>query len=306
MPAPAPVSFKNVASDQSSSLQHSRLSLRVLSLSSSFPHRPHILFYFIFAFRRVASMAPTFVHVVIAALVASAAAVNAESHTIRFDNQCGKGTPQLIMGGTVVSNGSDWTSSGPASSGIAYLQTGECLFNGEHCALIEMTLGNPTCPGCGSSTDISLIPPHTLNVPVAFSYFNGCDGQGASCNNAQCSTAFFVSDDNQVQVACQVDNVNLLITFCGDGATSSATSEPAAPTTSSTLSPTSSASAHESNGPTSSSTLPESPASSSIAPAPASSSIATVSASSVTLASTSSPVASAPGGQFCHRFHLRA
>lgn len=25
---------------------------------------------------------------------------------------------------------------------------------------MEMTLGNPTCPGCGSSTDISLIDPY--------------------------------------------------------------------------------------------------------------------------------------------------
>ncbi|ETW80969.1 hypothetical protein HETIRDRAFT_181235 [Heterobasidion irregulare TC 32-1] len=200
-------------------------------------------------------MAPTFVYIVIVAIAASAAAVNAESHTIRFDNQCGRGTPQLIFGGHVVSNGSDWTSSGPASSGIAYLQTGECLFNGEHCALLEMTLGNPTCPGCGSSTDISLIPPHALNVPVSFRqvYFNGCDGQGAACNSANCNTAFFVSDDNQVQVACQEDNVDLLITFCGNGATSSATSEPANAPTPSSFPTSSPASPHESPEPTSSS-----------------------------------------------------
>ena len=34
------------------------------------------------------SMAPTFVCIVIAAIIASAATVNAESHTIRFNNQC--------------------------------------------------------------------------------------------------------------------------------------------------------------------------------------------------------------------------
>ncbi|KAI0044979.1 glycopeptide [Auriscalpium vulgare] len=165
-------------------------------------------------------MAPTFITLFLSVLLAGSAVVNAESHTIRFDNQCGKGTPTLIIGGHVVSNGSDFTSSGPASSGIAYLQTGQCLFNGENCALTEFTLGNPTCAGCGSSVDISLIPPHALNVPTAFSFFNGCDGQGASCSTPDCSTAFFKPDDNQVQVACQTDNVDLLITFCGGGSSS--------------------------------------------------------------------------------------
>lgn len=39
------------------------------------------------------------------------------------------------------------------SSGI------ECGYNGENCLLVEMTLGNPTVPGGGSSTDISAISP---------------------------------------------------------------------------------------------------------------------------------------------------
>ncbi|KAH9957349.1 hypothetical protein BC827DRAFT_1226439 [Russula dissimulans] len=107
--------------------------------------------------------------------------VRAESHTISFDNKCGTGTPQLVVGGQILSSGQDWTSNGPAQSGIIYLQTGPCLLNGENCALIEYNLNNPTCAGCGSFVDISLISPHDLNVPVAFSFFDGCDGQGASC-----------------------------------------------------------------------------------------------------------------------------
>ncbi|KAH9987647.1 hypothetical protein BJV74DRAFT_773875 [Russula compacta] len=144
--------------------------------------------------------------------------VRGESHTIRFNNLCGKGTPQLVIGGKVLSNGSDWTSDGPAQSGIAYLQTGPCWLNGEQCAIVEFNLNNPGCPGCGSSTDISLISPHALNVPTGFSYYNGCDGQGATCTTPDCNTAFHNSNDNQVQVACQTNNVDLLITFCPSGA----------------------------------------------------------------------------------------
>lgn len=36
---------------------------------------------------------------------------------------------------------------------------GSCGDNGEGCTLVETTLVNPTTPGSGSSTDISLIPP---------------------------------------------------------------------------------------------------------------------------------------------------
>ncbi|KAI0645548.1 hypothetical protein C8Q79DRAFT_911084 [Trametes meyenii] len=146
----------------------------------------------------------------------------AEQHTIRFDNKCGKGTPQLIQGGKVLSTGQDYTSNGPFSAGIAYLQTGGCGFNGENCSLLEMTLVNPTAPGAGSSTDISLITPHAFNVETSFSYFGGCDGQGATCADNKCKSAFFIPDDNQVQVQCETENVNLLITFCGDATSSSA------------------------------------------------------------------------------------
>ncbi|KAI0081908.1 hypothetical protein K474DRAFT_1586553 [Panus rudis PR-1116 ss-1] len=166
-------------------------------------------------------MAPTFLHLAIfsLALAACATVTAAEKHTIRFQNNCGRGTPLLLQNGNTLSKGQDYTSNGPFSSAIAYLQTGECDFNGEKCATIEMTLGNadPSRPGSGSSTDIGLIAPHKLNVPVSFSYFGGCDGAGATCTTDDCSTAFFKPDDNQVQVACQENDVNLLITFCPSG-----------------------------------------------------------------------------------------
>ncbi|KAK7461292.1 hypothetical protein VKT23_008471 [Stygiomarasmius scandens] len=142
------------------------------------------------------------------------AAVYAETHTVVFDNRCGFGTPTLIQGPNVLSTGQSFTINGPLISAIAYLQTGSCGFNGEGCTLIETTLKNPTCAGCGSSTDISLIPPHSFSVTSGFGYFNGCDGAGADCTNGNCPTAFHNPDDTFVQVACQANNVNLAITFC--------------------------------------------------------------------------------------------
>lgn len=180
----------------------------------------------------------------------------------------------------MISTGQPYTSNGPFSAGIAYLQTGSCLFNGEGCSLLEMTLGNPTCAGCGSSSDISLIPPHAFNVPVAFSYSNGCDGQGAACNTPGCSTAFYVPDDTTVQVACQTDNVNLVITFCGDGSgNSTASSSEPASSPSSTVStvaapsPTSSAVQASSSAPAISSSAVVSAPVNVVSAAPSSSSV---------------------------------
>ncbi|KAJ3763596.1 hypothetical protein EV360DRAFT_91791 [Lentinula raphanica] len=89
-------------------------------------------------------------------------------------------------------------------------QLRNCGFNGENCGIIEMTLDNPTVSGSGSSADISYIPP----------FYGGCDGSGASCTSSDCSEAFFQSDQTYVQVACQTDNVNILITFCEGGSSS--------------------------------------------------------------------------------------
>ncbi|KLO16767.1 glycopeptide [Schizopora paradoxa] len=148
------------------------------------------------------------------AVAAAIAVVNAETHTVHFQNNCGFGTPTLVQNGNILSTGGDFTSNGPLISAIAYLQTGGCGLNGEGCTLIETTLVNPTSPGSGSSTDISLIPPHTFSVTSGFGYFDGCDGAGADCTSPSCSTAFMNPDQTNRQVACQSDNVNLAITFC--------------------------------------------------------------------------------------------
>jgi rRNA maturation protein Nop10 len=89
--------------------------------------------------------------------------------------------PTLIQGGRVLSTGGDYVSNGPLVAAIAYLQTGACGFNGENCSLLETTLKNPTCAGCGSSTDVSLIAPHRFSVTTGFGYYNGCDGTGNNC-----------------------------------------------------------------------------------------------------------------------------
>nr|GAT53083.1 predicted protein [Mycena chlorophos] len=163
------------------------------------------------------------------------ASVRGESHTITFTNKCAlfplgldssifklsrlsgaalELSPTLIQNGNVLSTGGAYTTNGPISAAIAYLQTGSCGFNGEDCTLLEVTLQNPTSPGSGSSVDLSLIPPHAFSVTSGFGYYNGCDGTGADCSSADCPTAFHSSGDTTVQVACQDDNVDLAITFC--------------------------------------------------------------------------------------------
>ncbi|CAE6465571.1 unnamed protein product [Rhizoctonia solani] len=149
------------------------------------------------------------------ALVASIG-VQAERHVVHFDNRCGYGTPTLIQGGRVLSTGGDYVSNGPLVAAIAYLQTGACGFNGENCSLLETTLKNPTCAGCGSSTDVSLIAPHKFSVTTGFGYYNGCDGTGNNCKSAGCCPggAFCTPTDYQSQRQCQANDVNLAITFC--------------------------------------------------------------------------------------------
>ncbi|CAK5270758.1 unnamed protein product [Mycena citricolor] len=145
---------------------------------------------------------------------ARALAPRGESHTVSFVNKCGFGTPTLIQGPNVLSSGAPFTSNGPLVAAIAYLQTGACGFNGDGCTMVETTLVNPTSPGAGSSTDLTLIAPHSFSVTTGFGYYNGCDGAGADCTGPDCPTAFKVSTDNQVQVQCEANNVNLAITFC--------------------------------------------------------------------------------------------
>ncbi|KAJ4478907.1 glycopeptide [Lentinula lateritia] len=138
----------------------------------------------------------------------------AESHTVTFQNSCGiPGVPTLKANGVTLSTGEAYTSNGPLEAAIAYLDIG-CGDNGEGCTTIETTLANPTSPGSGSSTDITLIPPHSFSVGTAFEYYNGCDGAGADCSDIDCNTALKMPTDTQDQIQCEVDNVNLAITFC--------------------------------------------------------------------------------------------
>ncbi|GAW09208.1 glycopeptide protein [Lentinula edodes] len=67
----------------------------------------------------------------------------------------------------VFGTGGAYTSNGPLEAAIAYLDVG-CGANGEGCTMVETTLVNPTSPGSGSSTDITLISPHTFSVTTGF------------------------------------------------------------------------------------------------------------------------------------------
>ncbi|KAG9121102.1 hypothetical protein FRC07_003083 [Ceratobasidium sp. 392] len=146
----------------------------------------------------------------------AALGVAAERHIVHFDNRCGRGTPTLVQGGRILSTGADYVSNGPLTAAIAYLQTGNCLLNGENCSTLETTLKNPTCAGCGSSTDVSLISPHKFSVTTGFGYYGGCDGVGNDCTSASCcpNGAFCTPTDYQSQRQCQANDVNLAITFC--------------------------------------------------------------------------------------------
>ncbi|KAF8993185.1 glycopeptide [Cyathus striatus] len=139
----------------------------------------------------------------------------AEQHTIIFDNRCGRGTPHLVQGSTIHSYVDRFTSNGPFESAIAYLQIGDkCDYDGGGCSLVEMTLKNPTCDGCGSSVDISLITPHSFNVPISYIYEGGsCAGRGAICDHDKCPTAFLVPTDTHVQVQCEENDVNFHFSY---------------------------------------------------------------------------------------------
>ncbi|KAK7038467.1 glycopeptide [Favolaschia claudopus] len=149
-----------------------------------------------------------------AVLAVAAGQALAESHTVTFDNRCGRGTPTLIsQTGQVLSTGGGYTINGPLRGAIAYLQTGSCGFNGDGCTLVEITLVNPTTAGSGSSVDLSLIPPHSFSVTTGFGYVGACAPAGADCNNANCNTAFHQPSDTFVQVACQQNDANLVVSF---------------------------------------------------------------------------------------------
>ncbi|KLO16734.1 hypothetical protein SCHPADRAFT_198186 [Schizopora paradoxa] len=147
---------------------------------------------------------------VIAAVVATVAA---ETHTINFINNCGFGTPSIFLNGiTLPPTGADFTSNGPIIDAVAYLQDGSCNPDGDNCAVVVTTLQNPTLTGNGSCTEILLLPPHTFEVPIGFSYSNGCDGEGEQCNVADCPISFGPTPGQCL--TCDADNVDIIISFC--------------------------------------------------------------------------------------------
>ncbi|KAF7372876.1 Glycopeptide [Mycena sanguinolenta] len=136
----------------------------------------------------------------------------AETHTITFVNKWVR-LPER-QNGAVLSTGAPYTSNGPIIDAIAYLQTGSCGFNGEGCIIVEINLQNPTTPGSGSTTDLSLIPPHAFSVTTGFAYLGACAPAGADCTNANCPAASINPNGTPMQVSCQADDTNLVITFC--------------------------------------------------------------------------------------------
>ncbi|KAL1731149.1 hypothetical protein EV714DRAFT_209427 [Schizophyllum commune] len=157
-----------------------------------------------------------FAKAIVAFAVAAASLVAAEQHTVQFTNKCGTGTPKLISqnGATLHSGTGSYTQNSAIIGAIAYLQTGPCGLNGDNCPIVETTLRDPPSPGAGSSTDISLIAPHKYTRAVHFEYYNGCNGQGKTCASANCHDAFHTPTDYWAQVQCQVNGVDLHITFC--------------------------------------------------------------------------------------------
>jgi len=138
--------------------------------------------------------------------------VRAERHSIFFINNCYEGTPQLVIGGELVSKGGIWWGNGP-QSGIAYLQsdTNECGLNGENCVIVQFTLSD-----AGSDVAISLIPPHAFNFGIEYTFTNGCGEQGF-CASADCAGALHTPGDQAVVSTCPATaarDVGLTITYC--------------------------------------------------------------------------------------------
>ncbi|KAJ6473711.1 hypothetical protein C8R45DRAFT_1054821 [Mycena sanguinolenta] len=131
----------------------------------------------------------------VAMIAVAAGKALAEHHTVMFENKCG---------GVVLSTGAAYTSNGPIIGAIAYLQTGNCGLYGENCTVVELTLEDPTAPGTGSISDISLIPPRFLP----------CAPAGADCTNANCGPAFQNPTDHSEAVSCEADNADIVIIFC--------------------------------------------------------------------------------------------
>jgi hypothetical protein len=58
-----------------------------------------------------------------------------------------------------------------------------------------------------------LFDSHYFKTPISFAYTGGCNGYGASCNNANCpvSDAFHKTDDYAAQRQCTSGDVSLFL-----------------------------------------------------------------------------------------------
>ncbi|KAI1786088.1 glycopeptide [Ganoderma leucocontextum] len=158
-------------------------------------------------------------------MLALVLSVRAETHTIHFDNQRGFGTPTLVSNGVVLSTGADVTVNGPIEAPadrfaavLIVSPLGSCGINGENCTTVDISLTNaiPGEPGgSASSAAIDLVPPHAFSAVTGFGYYNGCDGAGEDCANANCIAALPGPPPKTiVPVLCQTDDVNIAIVFC--------------------------------------------------------------------------------------------
>ena len=96
-------------------------------------------------------LSTSFIAPLVLAAMTAISGVYAETHTITFDNRCGKGTvrltcchlfpyiltqspqPMLKQNFQTLSTGGAYTHSGPFTAAIAYLDTGNCGASGENC-----------------------------------------------------------------------------------------------------------------------------------------------------------------------------
>ncbi|VDC03310.1 unnamed protein product [Peniophora sp. CBMAI 1063] len=140
------------------------------------------------------------------------AVVRGETHTVRFTNNCGFGTPILIGSDSVLSRGADYTTNSSIGSARAYLDYDACGTDGSNCTIAELGLTNSG----GSIADISLVSPFEFSVATCLSFYNGCDGLGFSCTESDCSGVWRKPTDSAGTILrCQgFNNVNVAITFC--------------------------------------------------------------------------------------------
>ncbi|KAH9830061.1 glycopeptide [Rhodofomes roseus] len=141
-----------------------------------------------------------------------------EQHIVSIVNNCGKGYPVLggLDGRQFYPTSEPVVFVGPALGLFSYLQYTDddgnnvCEQNGEGCTTIEASLNSN-----GSSADISLVPPHAFSVTTGFGYYDGCDGAGLDCTNADCPGAKkHNSSQGWLPISCSAANVSLGITFC--------------------------------------------------------------------------------------------